>query len=467
MFRLRSTLITLIISDSCALLVSFVLAYLARFVTGGDLPFSVYAGLLPGYILFLLLYTALGLYPGVLTPPQEELKRLSIGTSTGFLFLSFFFFMGQQGIVYSRGFMVLCWLLSLLLLPLFRYGSRRFFARRKWWGYPVLLFAQRGKSAGPSHDFFVHPERGLFIAETFVLGEPGEDGETAVSLSDDARLEETLVNIKKRHPSAIAFLITESIPSSKKGDIILRLCRYFRRVIVEPEEVWSKQATLRVADVPSGLVLTMRQNLLDPNRMRMKRLLDISFCLLGSVALAILIPLLALCIRLESRGPVFFRQKRIGQGGKTIEVYKFRTMVENAEEVLTRVLENNPQMKAEWEADQKLTNDPRLTRFGAFLRHTSLDELPQIFNVLKNEMSLVGPRPIVENEIGRYGEAYELYKRVKPGITGLWQVSGRSNIEYARRIELDRRYVYNWSVWLDIYIIIRTIPAMLTGKGAY
>ena len=142
-------------------------------------------------------------------------------------------------------------------------------------------------------------------------------------------------------------------------------------------------------------------------------------------------------------------------------------MVADASAVLDKLPQDDPALRAEWAADQKLSRDPRLTRVGAFLRRTSLDELPQVFNVIRGEMSLVGPRPIVENEIAKYGEAYALYSRVKPGITGLCQVSGRNDTTYKERVALDQHYVYNWSVWLDIYIIVRTVPALISGRGAY
>ena len=469
--RLRSTLTALVASDFCALFAAFVLAYLGRLLTGGDLDVVNYIVLLPGYLLFVCLYAALGLYPGILMPPSYELKRLSIATSTGFLFLSFLMFLGQQGVLYSRSIMLTSWLLALGMVPLFRFLTRRAFAGHSWWGYPVILFSLPEKGDPARREFLAHPEHGLYISKSVFLDPEAYDkffvSDSMLPLADTEQMEAGLRELQKNYPGSIAFLIGEDLSPAAQQELILRLGRHFKRVIVQLESSWTRQATLQVADVPGGLVLTMRQNLLDPNRMRMKRLLDITLCLLASVFLLLLIPLLALCIRLDSRGPVFFTQKRVGQNGRHIRVWKFRTMVANAEEVLSRVLEEDPALKAQWEADQKLENDPRLTRVGAFLRRTSLDELPQIFNVLKNEMSLVGPRPIVDSEIERYGEAYDLYTRVKPGITGLWQVSGSNDLEYAARIRLDQHYVYNWSVWLDIYILIRTIPAMLSGSGAY
>ena len=469
--RLLTTATALLLSDFCALFLSLIAAFCLRALTGGDLPLLQYLWLVPGLLFFLPLYAALGVYPDVFRQPSDELKRLTLGTCLGFLFISMLFFVGKQGDSYSRFVLLFCWLLALPLVPLFRYYTRGLCANKSWWGYPVLLFAPRQAVAATVEGFLLHQERGLYIAGVAYLD---TDGATTDSLrrlhlaTDDwERTERIIHELKKTHPEAIALILADSLAPAAQQSLVLLIGKYFQRVIVQLDTPWLKQSSLRVADIPSGQALTLRQNLLDPTRMRMKRAMDMTCCLLGSVVLALAIPLIALCIRLDSRGPVFFTQNRIGQGGKTIRVIKFRTMAVNAEKILDKALAEDPQLKQEWADTQKLTRDPRLTKLGVFLRHTSLDELPQIFNVIRGEMSLVGPRPIVESEIARYGDGFDLYTRVKPGITGLWQVSGRNALSYAKRVELDRYYVYNWSVWLDIYIIIRTVPAVLFGKGAY
>ena len=156
----------------------------------------------------------------------------------------------------------------------------------------------------------------------------------------------------------------------------------------------------------------------------------------------------------------------MGAGGRPFYCLKFRTMVVDADRVLDEALARDPALAAEWAASRKLVDDPRVTRIGRFLRKTSLDELPQLINVLRLEMSLVGPRPIVESEVPLYGEAIAQYHATRPGITGLWQVSGRSNTSYARRVQLDVWYVNNWTVWNDIAVLLKTIPAVLGRRGA-
>jgi exopolysaccharide production protein ExoY len=168
-----------------------------------------------------------------------------------------------------------------------------------------------------------------------------------------------------------------------------------------------------------------------------------------------------------SPGPVLFRHKRVGFNGKRFSCLKFRTMAIDSPERLRRYLEENPAAAAEWVATRKLRNDPRVTAIGALLRKSSLDELPQLFNVLKGDMSIVGPRPITEEELGRYSEAVNAYYACRPGITGLWQVSGRSTTTFRRRVVLDSYYAHHWSMVLDAKIIMATIPAVCFSDTAY
>lgn len=176
---------------------------------------------------------------------------------------------------------------------------------------------------------------------------------------------------------------------------------------------------------------------------------------------------IALAVRLGSPGPVFFRQQRLGVGGARFNLLKFRTMVLDAEDRLQAVLAGSPDLRAEYAVFHKLAHDPRVTPIGRFLRKTSLDELPQLFNVVAGDMSLVGPRPIVEAEKTYYREYLQHYKSCRPGMTGLWQVSGRSDVGYGERVALDARYVERWSLALDITILARTPVAVVAGSGAY
>lgn len=196
-----------------------------------------------------------------------------------------------------------------------------------------------------------------------------------------------------------------------------------------------------------------------------KRLVDV----IGAVGLGLVFsPLIVVIVFLMRKdGSVIYRHRRVGRGGQMFSCLKFRTMVSDADQVLRELLESNPELRAEWVRDHKLRNDPRVTRLGRFLRRTSLDELPQLLNVLRGEMSLVGPRPVVREELLRYGRSVGTYLAAKPGITGLWQVTGRNNTDYRRRVVLDTYYVRNHNLLLDLYILAKTTGVVLGGKGAY
>lgn len=197
-----------------------------------------------------------------------------------------------------------------------------------------------------------------------------------------------------------------------------------------------------------------------------KRCIDVSVALIAVLALAPLLLCLCLLVRWSDGGPALFRQTRIGKGGRTFGCLKFRSMVIDADEALRDHLSRSPDAAREWTESQKLALDPRITPLGRFLRKSSLDELPQLFNVLSGDMSLVGPRPIVQAECARYGENLQDYLSVRPGITGLWQVTGRSNCSYAERVALDVAYARQWRLSTDVVIVIRTVPAVLGQRGS-
>jgi Undecaprenyl-phosphate galactose phosphotransferase WbaP len=198
-----------------------------------------------------------------------------------------------------------------------------------------------------------------------------------------------------------------------------------------------------------------------------KRTLDIVLILLAAPLLLLVLAIIAIIVRISSPGPIFFSHRRIRHHGTFFTMWKFRTMCGNSAEVLERYLVSNPAARAEWKKTHKLKCDPRVTVVGEFLRRTSLDELPQFWNVLTGSMSLVGPRPIVAAEVEKYGEYFADYCLVKPGITGLWQVSGRSACTYAERVQLDRQYAHNWSLWGDVKILLKTLPSVVNQDGAY
>jgi exopolysaccharide production protein ExoY len=199
----------------------------------------------------------------------------------------------------------------------------------------------------------------------------------------------------------------------------------------------------------------------------LKRGFDVVGAGAGLILLSPLLIMLALLVKLQDGGSIFYGHRRIGQSGRVFYCLKFRTMVENGDEVLAAHFEENPQSRDEWIATRKLQNDPRVTRVGVVLRKLSLDELPQMINILRGDMSIVGPRPVVKEELEMYGNAADCYLRTRPGLTGLWQVSGRNDVSYGTRVAFDRQYVENWSFVEDLKIIAKTVPAVISSRGSY
>lgn len=199
-----------------------------------------------------------------------------------------------------------------------------------------------------------------------------------------------------------------------------------------------------------------------------KRSFDIAFSLFVLIAFSPLFLLIALLIRLSSKGCALYAQERIGRGGIPFRCYKFRTMYANADAKLQHLLDNDNFLRTEWEKRRKLKKDPRITPIGRILRKTSLDELPQFWNVLKGDLSVVGPRPVVKEELDTfYGYKTDKILSIRPGLTGIWQTSGRNDTDYVKRIAMDEYYIENHSLWLDLKLILKTVPSMITTRGAY
>lgn len=214
-------------------------------------------------------------------------------------------------------------------------------------------------------------------------------------------------------------------------------------------------------------MLHIRNNLARRRNRWAKRIFDLIATISGGLLISPILLLLAIIVGIDNKGRVIFAHRRVGKDGKLFPCYKFQSMVPDAQKRLEEYLADNPEARKEWEDTFKLTNDPRVTKLGGFLRKTSLDELPQLWNVLMGDMSLVGPRPIVTKEIERYGDYIREYYMVPPGITGMWQVNGRSDTTYEERVAMDTWYVRNWSVWIDLVYLFKTVKTVFTGKGAY
>lgn len=451
-------------TDLFGLTLAGIISVYIRLVLDGKFHPSLYWQLWPVLGLFILAYATVGLYPGVAVSPVDELRWISLSTSLIYLALGSATFLRREGEVYSRGIFLTAWVLSLLLVLLGRTLVRHLFASKSWWGYPVMVLG-----AGKTGEMVIRTliqRPGIGLRPVLVLDDDEKKHGTLYGVPVVGGVEMAPVLARTRQiPYAIVAM--PGVPRHRLLSLLERYGHTFAHLLIIPDLFGFSSLWVAARDMGGILGLEVRQQLLLPGSRLTKFLIELVCTLVGGILVLPLILLIVLCIRLDSPGPIFYGQWRIGQNGRPFKAWKFRSMVQNADKILDEYLDQHPELRELWEQEHKLRNDPRVTRVGRFLRRTSLDELPQLWNVLRGEMSLVGPRPIVEEEIWRYGEKFTLFTKVTPGLTGLWQVSGRNNITYDERVSLDAYYVRNWSVWLDIYILIRTVWVVISGEGAY
>jgi len=366
----------------------------------------------------------------------------------------------------SRLFVILSYMFILLYIILFRYILARTLIKLNVLAIPVLLVGA-GKTAELIDIHFSNMPLAMYKIVGFVDDNP-KSSVLANKYKCLGRFSDAEVVIKKYNiPNVL--VCAPGLESRKLVTLINKLQILVEKVIFVPELFGIPAANIQARGLMNEqtLILEVKNNLAQRRNRLFKRIFDITATVIGGILILPVIAIVAILIYLDSPGPIVFGHKRVGQGGKEFSCYKFRSMVPNAQAALEIYLKENPEAREEWERDFKLKDDPRVTKIGKFLRKTSLDELPQLWNVLIGDMSLVGPRPIVRAEVEKYGEYINDFYLVPPGITGVWQVSGRSDTTYEERVLMDSWYVHNWSVWIDIVYLVKTVLAVLKAKGAY
>ncbi len=453
---------SLALVDALALIAAFVVAVSIRHAFRSDYEVSFYLALTPAVLLFLAAYALADLYPAVALSPVLEVELLCKSTTATYLLLLAFSFFLRDVEAYSRAALVLAWVLSMVATVVGRLAARHFLGPRAWWGEPVVLLGNPHDTEAVVRQLRSRP--GLGLKPYAILSEADT---TPTNILDVPVVGRFSYAPELARQAGLKYCIL-AMPQMR-GDQLTRLFEQyasgFRTVVVIPDLFGLASLGISTRDFGGILGLEVRQQLLRRWPRLLKRAMDLLLSITAMVCLSPLFLALYLIVRLSSPGGAIFGHTRIGQDGHTFRMLKFRTMREDGAAILERFLANNVEAAREWERDRKLKDDPRVTAIGRLLRRTSLDELPQFWNVFRGDMSLIGPRPIPESEVERYPG--KLYFRVRPGITGLWQVSGRNATTYAERIFYDEYYVRNWSVWLDTYILSRTIRVVLTGEGAY
>ncbi len=464
----RIAMLILIASDLFSLIISFYIAVIIRKYLLSHLiqlpPFNqslnIYLWLFP---LFIILFTYKSIYKKTFSF-WDEIKETLKAIVISYIIVILILFTSKKSSTYSRIVITLFTLISIFIVPLLRIYVRK------------ILF-----------------KASLLIRKTIIIGSSSTATQVykalclepnlchcVVGFIDDSDVKEINGIKVHRNISAVKRYISfahitdviiakDELDAASVSRIINSIQHKVENVIYIPQlkniSVYGTEIKYFFSSQIIGFEI--KNNLSNPLTYITKRITDY---ILTIAMLPVVLPLmivLAVLIKKSSPGPVIYSHKRIGKGGKEFKCYKFRTMYVDADKRLKEILEKDPIKKKEWETYWKLKDDPRVTKIGKFLRKTSLDELPQIFNILKGDMSLVGPRPVIKKEIeDYYKENAYFYFLVPPGITGLWQVSGRSNTSYDYRVSLDSWYVKNWNLWLDIVILFKTIKAVIKREGA-
>jgi Undecaprenyl-phosphate galactose phosphotransferase WbaP len=426
-----------------------------------DLKYSVIL------LICLLLFINSRLYPGVGINPAVEIKLVTQYTSMSFIMGMILFSVIQLGWRLNIFAFLAVGAASLLTVLLARWGTRIAAAQLGLWGEPVVMLGH-AKQFTELSCYFCQRRRLGFVP--VISTNNAVQRKCAICPVPVISFDELCLSHTNRFldQGIHTILVDSSFAASFSGrKAISELLRLFQHVIFVSDMDWLEGASLSVNDYEGLVGVEAQKNKLGMLDTALKRSMDILFAvLIGIFSLPIMV-VSAILIKLDSPGPVFYKHERLGKNGRVIKVYKFRTMVTDADRLLAGFLESHAQARLEWEQDQKLREDPRITRVGRYLRNFSIDELPQLYNVIKGEMSLIGPRPMMLNQMKLYGDRIEVYCGVQPGLTGFWQVSGRNHTTFEERVHYDVYYVRNWSVWLDLYILLRTVWVVLSRDGAY
>jgi Undecaprenyl-phosphate galactose phosphotransferase WbaP len=455
------TVTVIVAADVLCLSFALVLTLLADRLNGNRPTLTTVLECAASVVASIIVLAARGLYPALGTDGVLESKRVI--KSICFAQLACICMLWAVGAAHSQLLILSFWIVSMVALPAGRSLMRGMLSRHRWWGESVLLIGSGGPLDQISNILTRYPRLGFHTSG--VLNESGvpshifgvpvlRDMESATLFAHQRKIDTAIVVLGG--PNSLTIY-----------EASRRYGAFFPKLIIVPPIAPGVKLCTRTGVLGGYFTIRVSKKLSMLVPRMLKRGLDVFLCISAAIVLSPLLLAIAACIKLTSKGPVFFRHRRIGRDDVPFYAWKFRTMVSNADTFLAEKLATNPALRAEWERDHKLRDDPRITTVGKFMRKCSLDELPQLWNVVRGDMSLVGPRPICSDEVVKYAEYFDHYARVRPGITGLWQISGRNETTYEERVQLDTYYVNNWSLWLDLYIIAQTFRTVLTRHGAY
>jgi Undecaprenyl-phosphate galactose phosphotransferase WbaP len=482
-WRQPGVVLVLLLSDALLAVLVWLAAYKLQGMWGtwegfgeGAKQTAVVVGVF-AVVVWIGLRSLMGLYPGYGLSSEERLRRHTYSVVGTLAAVSFAIALKIGAIAskygpfdlvgggYPRLLLVLGFVGLLLLSPLVQGFARWGVWRLGIWGRPVVVIGDKDTSARTVK----------LLEEEWVLGyAPAALIDRGLTLSGQPlngfSHEEAMTKVEHLARRGGVDTIIFAMPYMRRSHLaplVSRASRSFRHVLLISHLGGITNSAVTARDFAGTLAVEIKYNLLNPWARRAKRMLDLGATVVGGAFMLPLLLGIALLVYAESGRPIFYTDWRMGKDGAPFPCIKFRTMVTGAEAVLELMLAEDAGLREEYVKYHKLRVDPRVTRVGRFLRRTSLDELPQLWNVLRGEMSLVGPRPYLPRESGEIGDAREEILRVPPGVTGPWQVSGRNHAFFTDRIEMDIHYVRDWSVWLDLVLLARTVRALFVDKGAY
>lgn len=501
--RPRLSLGLLVATDvlSLALSAALVVLVVAGDALTGTQRFSVGA-IVPTCI---AAFASVQLYSATPPSPPEELRRGTLAISLVYVGSWAAAVLSRSGpfSALSHGAWLLGWIISVFLVPIARATLRSQFARKAWWGQPVVVIGAGKVGRAVVATLQNRPQLGLrpvaildddptkhgtvratwgeddLMVQSVRQGpessrEEYESPSTRTALEQFAEVEgvpvvgglELAPILAQRLHIRTVVIAMPKLESAKLLAMIERYADGYSSVLVIPDLFSMAHFGAPTHNLGGVLGIEVRRQLLLAGPRLAKRLMDLALTTIGGLCILPVIAIMALLIRLDSAGSIFYKQKRLGQDGVRFVAFKFRTMYGDGEQRLKEVLERDPKLRAEYEEFHKLTVDPRVTRIGRILRRYSLDELPQIWSVFVGDMSLVGPRPYLEREIPDMNGHEAIILRVRPGLTGIWQVTERNASTFEQRLQLDVEYVRSWSPWLDLYVLARTVPVVIGGTGS-
>jgi undecaprenyl-phosphate galactose phosphotransferase len=399
-------------------------------------------------------------------PFWEEVRILIKGSTISTLLIMIIIFLTKSEEQFSRTVVITAWFIGLFLFPGARAAAKLLLIRLDIWKKKLIILGVHQTSLQVIRNIRRNRTMGYEVI-AIIDDDPGKIGHSVMGVKISGPFSE-LERLTGTYGSKDIMVVTPHLPRRKIKDILTQCENISESMWLIPRSGDFITEGVELEVLGDILTIYIKRNLVKPWNILIKNLFDKCLTLLFLPIVSPLLLFTAAAIEFESRGPVIFKQDRIGKHRRPFKIYKFRSMYQDNEKRLADYLASDSGARSEWSRYKKLKNhDPRVTRIGRIIRKFSLDELPQLFNVLRGNMSLVGPRPYLEEELQGRKQISETIARVNPGITGLWQISGRSEISFEERLNMDEFYVRNWSLWLDIVILLKSLRVWLSGKGAY